>query len=93
MIGRLDPDGALADTVMMAEMVVEDLTQTFENVTPLGPASLTTVANPVPVRVTFVTLLGATVDGSTAVRVGAATTAKHVEQELLTPLGFVTVTV
>jgi hypothetical protein len=54
-IGRLDPVGAVLETVIVAVIVVPDpLTTIDEKVTPEGPVSLVSELKPVPVTVKVV---------------------------------------
>ena len=70
------PVVAEPETVMVAEIVVELTTLTFENVTPLGAFSLAPIANPVPVNMTRVVLPRATLDGLSDESEGAGITDK-----------------
>jgi hypothetical protein len=75
--GRFVPVVAVADTCMVAVIVVESATWTLEKVTPLGPLMLAPAAKPVPMRVTEVVVPWAARDGFMEAMVGAAMMVKH----------------
>jgi hypothetical protein len=93
-IGRLDPVGAVLETVIVAVIVVpEPLTLTDEKVTPVGPVSLVSELKPVPVTVKVVVCPRATLGGEMEVIVGPATTVRQLAQVAVPPLPLVSVNV
>ena len=66
------PVVAVAETFILAVILVELTTTTVVNVTPVGPVTFAPVTKPVPVRVTLGDVPRAAVDGLMDVKVGAA---------------------